>query len=196
MPGRRASASRLPGSSTILTGIRCTTLVKLPVALSGGSSANSWPLAGAMLSTRPRNGWPGKVSTVDLDLLSGPDVGELGLLVVGDDIGRRNRHHRHQLRPRLDILADAQRAGADDAVDRRDDGRIGEVELGLALHRLVVGQRRLRLGKLGLHDVDLADRRLERRLVAGDGGAGARQSAKPPAGRSARCRSRWRRAEA
>src|SRR6202171_5524165 len=49
MPGRRSTAASLPASSAILTGMRCTTLVKLPVALSGGSSANSWPLAGAML---------------------------------------------------------------------------------------------------------------------------------------------------
>ncbi len=53
MPGRRSPDVALSPSSTILTGMRCTTLVKLPVALSGGSSANSWPLAGARLSTWP-----------------------------------------------------------------------------------------------------------------------------------------------
>ena len=53
-----------------------------------------------------------------------------------------------------------------------NDGRIGEVELGLALHGLVMGERRLRLGELGLDDVDLPDRRFERGLVARDGGAG------------------------
>ena len=46
MPGRNTNESGLPASSTILTGMRCTTLVKLPVALSGGSKANSCPLAG------------------------------------------------------------------------------------------------------------------------------------------------------
>ena len=35
------------------TGTRCTILVKLPVALSGGSSENSAPLAGAKLSILP-----------------------------------------------------------------------------------------------------------------------------------------------
>ena len=51
MPGRSSPRSGSFGSIAIFTGMRCTILVKLPVALSGGSSANSWPLAGAMLST-------------------------------------------------------------------------------------------------------------------------------------------------
>src|SRR6478735_10564635 len=46
MPGRSSMRALLSLSSAIRTGMRCTTLVKLPVALSGGSSANSWPLAG------------------------------------------------------------------------------------------------------------------------------------------------------
>ena len=54
-----------------------------------------------------------------------------------------------------------------------DDGRVGEVELGLVLHRLVVGERRLRLGELGLENVELLGRVVERRVVAGDGGAAA-----------------------
>jgi hypothetical protein len=49
MPGRTMPASGSPLSTTIFTGMRWTILVKLPVALSGGSSANSWPLAGARL---------------------------------------------------------------------------------------------------------------------------------------------------
>ena len=63
MPGRSSTAAPLSASSAIFTGMRCTTLVKLPVALSGGSSANSWPLAGAMLSTWPCTSWPGNMST-------------------------------------------------------------------------------------------------------------------------------------
>ena len=35
------------------TGTRCTTFVKLPVALSGGSSANFAPVAALTLSTLP-----------------------------------------------------------------------------------------------------------------------------------------------
>ena len=66
MPGRSLPTSGWPGSSTILTGMRCTTLVKLPVALSGGSRLNCEPLAGAMLSTWPQTVTPGKVSTVML----------------------------------------------------------------------------------------------------------------------------------
>src|SRR5258708_23377018 len=55
MPGR-SRPFRLGSSSTILTGTRWTILVKLPVALSGGSSANSKPLAGDRLSTWPFSG--------------------------------------------------------------------------------------------------------------------------------------------
>jgi hypothetical protein len=46
------------------TGIRCTTLVKFPVALSGGNSAKVDPLAGERRSTRPRSTTPENVSTV------------------------------------------------------------------------------------------------------------------------------------
>ena len=58
-------------SSTIFTGMRWTTLVKLPVALSGGSSANSWPLAGERLSTRPRKTRVRDTCPLDLDGLAG-----------------------------------------------------------------------------------------------------------------------------
>ena len=56
---------------------------------------------------------------LDIDGLAFVHVGELGFLVVRHHIGAIGRHHRHQLRPGLHILADAQRAVADDAVDRR-----------------------------------------------------------------------------
>ena len=42
------------------TGTRCTILVKLPVALSGGSSENTEPEAGATLSTVPSMSWSGE----------------------------------------------------------------------------------------------------------------------------------------
>ena len=147
--------SRSSGSSAIFTGMRCTTLVKLPVALSGGSSANSWPLAGAMLSTWPCTIWPGNMSTAISTALALADVGQLGLLEVGHHIGAGDRHHRHQLRAGLHELADAQRAVADDAVDRRDDRGVVEIELGLALQRLGARQRRIGLNDLGLEQIDL-----------------------------------------
>ena len=132
MPGRSRPV-RLWSSSTIFTGTRCTILVKLPVALSGGSSANSRPLAGARLSTWPLQ--PGAVEAVDRDFdrLAVAHMGELGLLEVRDHIDRVERHHRHQLRAGLHILADPQRARADGAVDRRDDLRVGQVQRRLLL---------------------------------------------------------------
>ncbi len=45
------------------TGSRCTILVKLPVAFSGGSKLNSEPLAGAKLSTLPSMRLPENAST-------------------------------------------------------------------------------------------------------------------------------------
>src|SRR6516164_121504 len=64
IPGLKRSASDGSRSSTIFTGMRCTTLVKLPVALSGGNSANWAPDAGDQLSTCPCKTLPGKASTV------------------------------------------------------------------------------------------------------------------------------------
>ena len=51
IPGLSKSPNEESRSSTILTGMRWTTLVKLPVALSGGKSENWAPEAGDQLST-------------------------------------------------------------------------------------------------------------------------------------------------
>ena len=45
------------------TGTRCTTLVKLPVAFSGGSSENTAPEAGASDDTVPSNSLSDDAST-------------------------------------------------------------------------------------------------------------------------------------
>ena len=57
-PGRIVAAT-LSSLSAIFTGILCTTFVKLPVALSGGSKANWEPLAGAISITLPSKTLPG-----------------------------------------------------------------------------------------------------------------------------------------
>src|SRR5919204_391688 len=59
MPGRSRWLVSLGCSTAIFTGTRWTTLVKFPVALSGGSSAKRAPVAGLRLSTRPENLRPG-----------------------------------------------------------------------------------------------------------------------------------------
>ena len=53
--GRRAAgAARAPSrSSEMRTGTRCTTLIQLPEAFCGGSSANAAPVPGARPTTRP-----------------------------------------------------------------------------------------------------------------------------------------------
>ena len=52
-PGRSSPDSGLSVGTAMRTGMRWTTLVKLPVAFSGGSRLNWAPLAGAKLSTVP-----------------------------------------------------------------------------------------------------------------------------------------------
>src|ERR1700739_1199106 len=58
MPGRSTATSGGMGSRTIFTGMRCTTLTKLPVAFSGGSRLTTAPVAPAMESTWPGNVFP------------------------------------------------------------------------------------------------------------------------------------------
>src|SRR4051812_8843563 len=61
----RRSASSGPKLSLTRsrTGTRCTTFVKLPVALSGGRSANLEPVAALTLSTQPFTDFPPYAST-------------------------------------------------------------------------------------------------------------------------------------
>ena len=55
MPARSRFCFATSFGTRMRTGSRCTILVKLPVALSGGSSVNTEPAAGEMLSTVPAN---------------------------------------------------------------------------------------------------------------------------------------------
>jgi hypothetical protein len=91
----------------------------------------------------------------DLDRLAAPHMRQLRLLEIGDDVGGAERNDGHELRPGLYVLADAERAGANRAVDRRRNRGIGEVELGLMLDRvsmvaLCLGLRALRRKHLDL----------------------------------------------
>ncbi len=53
MPGLSRDCSATAAGTRMRTGKRCTILVKLPVALSGGSNEKTEPDAGATLATRP-----------------------------------------------------------------------------------------------------------------------------------------------
>ena len=61
-PGLSQPSAAAASGTAIRTGSRCTTLVKLPVAFSGGSRLNCAPEAGAIPSTRPVSSRPGKAS--------------------------------------------------------------------------------------------------------------------------------------
>ena len=145
--GSRASAS---GAIAIRTVTRCTTLVKLPVALSGGSSENCAPEAGETDSTTPGTTPPVERIDRDVDLLSGADRVELGLLEIGVDVGRLHRHDRQQPRARHRVLADHRRLVADDAVERRADFGEREIAFGLGLGGDEFAAHALGLGLLGL----------------------------------------------
>ena len=166
IPGRRSPDSAVSGSSTIFTGMRCTILVKLPVALSGGSKRELLAAGRSDAVDVPVRGLAGECVDFDLDRLTRLDVGELGLLVIGDDVGIRRRHHGHQLGAGLNELPDAKRAVADHPVHGRHDRGVAEIQLGLALNRKIMRRRGLGLCQLGLEQADLLGGGGKRRRVA------------------------------
>ena len=103
-PAGPARQARGFGSSTIFTGTRCTTLVKLPVALSGGSRAKVLPVPGDQLSTWPVSTRSGNASTVTRARIADPDIGHLGFLVIRDDPDVRQRDRGDHLRADIDEL--------------------------------------------------------------------------------------------
>ncbi len=80
MPGRNNPSRATPAGTWMRTGRRCTILVKLPVALSGGSNEKIAPEAGEKLSTVPWiacsgsastaivTGWPGRSRAICVSL--------------------------------------------------------------------------------------------------------------------------------
>ena len=119
MPGRSSScvAQRRP-APRMRTGRRCTILVKLPVALSGGSSENTEPEAGATLATRALDVVAGQRVDRDRHRLARAAAGELRLLEVGVDVDVVERHQAGEPLARLHVVADLHGAVADDAVER------------------------------------------------------------------------------
>src|ERR1041385_3097857 len=85
IPGRSTWVASCGPHRRIRTGTRCTTLVKFPVALSGGSIENFAPVAGERLSTLPQKCIPPEALLARLD-------GRLILLVGGP----RDRAARQQ----------------------------------------------------------------------------------------------------
>jgi hypothetical protein len=104
--------------------------VKLPVALSGGSSANCAPLAGARLSTRDQQRPAGKGIHAQPHGLAGLQVGKLRLFEI-------RRHpdirldQRQQGLPRLDAIAGFEVLLPDAPGRRREYLGVGKLELRL-----------------------------------------------------------------
>src|SRR5262245_43934030 len=146
-PGR-SCAERGVGSRAILTGILCTTLVKFPVALSGGSSANCEPLAGAIARTLPPNFCPRCVLTV-LSAVAHLDVSELRFAIVRLnplEVGNECQN----LRARRHQLPWAHLPLANRPVSRRGDLRVSQIHLSYFERSLFGMQVGDELGFLGL----------------------------------------------
>ena len=137
------------------TGTRCTTLVKLPVALSGGISENCAPDAGAIDFDDARHHLRRRGVDGDVDLLARADVAELRLLEIGVDIDAVERNQRHQAHAGLRILTELDRLVADDAVEGGADFGEGEIALGLLLRGDEFGAHPLRLDSLRLQHVEI-----------------------------------------
>jgi hypothetical protein len=111
------------------TGTRCTILVKLPVAFSGGKHAE----------LRTGGGCEAVETTVEypdlkahrLRMLTrwpGLHVLELVFFEIGIDPQAAGRHHRQQLRASGGIRADPRTAVADDPIDRRAQLGVTDVQ--------------------------------------------------------------------
>ena len=107
MPDRNRSATEGSGSNTIFTGMRCTTLVKLPVALSGGQQRKlcAGSRRPAINPATQHYAWEGIHRRARG--LTNADPGHLCLLEVGDDPNIGQGHQGDHLGPSADVLASA-----------------------------------------------------------------------------------------
>ena len=193
--GRQARAAAAPASRrrrrcAMRTGTRCTILVKLPVAFSGGITLKTAPVAGARLSTWPRKcgpaahrrrsspSAPGRIraswSSLKLASTQSPCAGTI------DKQGRADSC----------ICTDLGGAVADIAVDRRADLGVAEIEPGGPQIGLGLRQARLGLGDLGVEHGELLLGGVERRPRPSATAASACDRRRTPSGRSAASR-RW-----
>ena len=157
MPGLTSAPSEGLLSSTIFTGTRWTTLVKLPVALSGGSRREG--------AARPRRPTVHVASELEIGKgvdshpgrLADADVGHLGFLEVRERPDVRQRKDGDHLRADIDELAEAHLPLAHEAIGGRQNSRIAQIVRGERDLRF----RRVDLGaKLLLLNVDRRQRRL------------------------------------
>ena len=157
MPGLTSAPSEGLLSSTIFTGTRWTTLVKFPVALSGGSSAKVLPVPGDQTVHVAGELEVGKGVDSHAGRLADADVGHLRFLEVRKRPDVRQRKDGDHLRADIDELAEAHLPLAHEAIGGRQNSRIAQI---------VRGERDLRLrcvdlgAKLLLLNVDRRQRRL------------------------------------
>ena len=165
MPGRSSPCSATAAGTSMRTGRRWTILVKLPVALSGGSKEKTEPEAGATLTTVALQLVIRIGVDRDGDRLARTQIGELRLLEIRVDIDRVERDEAREPLPGLDQVADLHGAITDHAVERRADHGKGQVALCLGQRRLELLERAERFDLLGLQHVDIGLGRFERRLA-------------------------------
>ena len=108
---------------------------------------------------------------VEVDRFACAHVGELRFLEVGDDVeAGAHGDEAEQFGAGLDVCAGADGAVADDAVDGRANGGVGEVELGLVLEGAGAGELGGGPGDLRLQHDDLLLGVFELGPGVGDGG--------------------------
>ena len=98
---------------------------------------------------------------MDAYVLTGQDVTQCDLPVVGFDINLVERHNRHQRRSGRDVISGLDCPVADHAIDRRHDRRVAQVELGLRHPGLVRPDGGRCCRALRLEHGNLASLRLE-----------------------------------
>ena len=111
MPGRSTRFGFLFGLTRIFTGMRCTTLMKLPVAFCGGSKACREP-AGAGDGIDHAFEFLAVGVHVKTNFLAGDDVGQLGFLEIRGDVHLIERNDGEQQLARAKRIAPGPRTSA------------------------------------------------------------------------------------
>ena len=131
IPGRSDRRTKAESASIlILTGTRCTTFTKLPVALSGGSRENLAPVAPANDSIVPWNVLSGIGIGRDIYFLAYPQMLHLGFLEIGRDIDALIIHDGKQGLTCLHQLTELDIPFRHDPVGRGGDHGIGQLQFG------------------------------------------------------------------
>ena len=140
---------------TIFTAMRCTTLVKLPVALSGGNKREFGSRCRRECQHVSTKRMSGKGIDGNFRLLPDGHMGQLRFLVVGNHPDVRQRGECRDLTAHTHQLSGLDLALTDHPVLSRSDGGVPEIDVGGIECGALRGDRRLALCELCLEDREL-----------------------------------------